>query len=85
MDEFCLPGAFLVRGESASYYRRLGATHIRENLIHDAEKLPGEERIGLVGGTIPGEWVTAVIDYDPLDQSRVPEVLPIPLWDAELD
>jgi len=85
MSEFQFTGDFLVRGRSENRYIPLEADHIARNLIHNLEewrvaRAAGE--VGFVGGKIPAEWVTGVVEFDWSEPSKL---LPIPIWEAELD
>ena len=85
MSEFCFTGSFVVHGESAGYYHRLSAAHIAKNLVRLPSELPAARHLGFVGGTLPAEWITHVIEVDPYDRPKPPQLIPIPKWRAELD
>jgi hypothetical protein len=84
MGEFCFTGAFLVRGRGGNRYVPVEPHELRANLIHDVRELQQADQVGFVGGRIPAEWVKAAVDSDVFNTSKS-ELLPIPIWEADLD
>jgi predicted nucleic acid-binding Zn ribbon protein len=85
MDEFCFTGGFLVRMTDRNNLTLPSSKIVFDNIIHTIEEMQNTECLCHIGGIMPANWITDVIEIDDFAPLRSVTLKPIPKWWAELD
>ena len=85
MKEFCFTGNFLVSGQGGCRYLCPAAEEIEANIIRTVDQFQKAEEVGCIGGMLPADWITGVVEFEHFNRSGPTKLLPVPVWDAELD
>jgi hypothetical protein len=85
MEEFCFTGSFLVNGRGGGRYFCPTAEELEANAIQTVEQFQTTEQVGCIGGMLPADWITDVVEFEHFDRSGAAKVLAVPEWEAELD
>lgn len=82
--EFRFQGEVAVLGRGAFRYWSPPEHEIAANLVSHPRDWNTEIEIGGVGMSLPARWITHVLQYDHQDRDNPPQLIPIPVWRADI-